>query len=310
MPLRVTMFFRSGKYTWTESHLNLTYSVLPTPSGGANNLQPPTYILDLAKFRVACLGVNAALFKVRLSLIPSTRLVLDYYAGYANLATTGTWPSTLDGLNPAYNAAPAGFGVVTYLAAAGGGKTLVYLAGCPIGAFGEDGIAGTGLTLNVCTNLLANLTAYIVYLCGGGQWGWDSRQGGVFSPAVGPPVATVGPPAGVGVVVGVPLSPAPVPGQLLLVRGWRRISTASPSLTGIYKLAAPPLATAGPPATTTYFLAPTSQVQPNNFSSRYGAIALYQPAYKAYAFGGSYEATTRKRGASAGAPRGRLRPGL
>jgi hypothetical protein len=186
-----------------------------------------------------------------------------------------------------------------------GEGTRIYLSGCPAAIFIEPGINGQGFDFSNVPGFGQQLGTYMSYLTNPTTpWGWLSRITQTYAPASGPLVTNAAYPGAVGIVTQNGLLGTPAPGTQVQVKGWRRLSLRSPELTGVYKTLGPTLVQAGPPQTWTYFLAGTSNIQPNNFYTT-GSIALYNPTFNQYIQWLPVLATGRKRGARFAAPRGR-----
>lgn len=296
--LKFTMAFRVGKYAWSEAHYW---------NGGSqpNSAQAIAAASALASARVPVLGASAQLFKVRISEYPANRLVWDLSPPFLpsfNPSFIGIGPISGQGGG---NAEVAGLALFIDIIGIGATSTRMYLAGCPAAIFAEPGITGDGYDFSNAPAFQSALNAYLTYLTSqSAGLGWVTRVGVTFTPASQGLVTNAAYPGDVGIVVQSNALGSLAPGTKIVVNGWRRLSTRSPGLTGVYKTDGQTLVQTGPPQTWTYFLQNTNLVQPSNFFSK-GGIALFVPSFSPYQGTTIGGATTRKRGASFGRPRGR-----
>jgi hypothetical protein len=296
MTVKVLMEFSSSRYSWSESHVY----------NGTSNPGDPALVsvlTNLAALRVACLGLGAFMNRIRVSQVGSPGSVVDYFC--PPFPASSFWILPNPNYNPVLlNAEVIGLAVLCRMfSTLSFARSNIYLAGAPMGCFGENGPDSSGLRWDQVPGLLNRINAYLAYLFSGSGFGFETRTETTFQPAQSPLVTNGAVPGQVGIVLAAPLAPNVPQGTQLLVRGWRRVSTRTPGLTGVYS-AGPTIVTAGPPATYTYFLQRTAQVSPSNFFTQ-GKLGLFNSVFAPYLGGAIVEATTRKRGASLGAPRGR-----
>ena len=295
--LKFTIGFVSGRYSWTESHLNTATS---SPAGSNTHLIAQA----LAARRAACLGVGAAISRIRVSDQPANRIVYDYLP--PDIASTGfTSPSGLVPGSAVYNAEVSGLCLVVNIYDPLGRPTRVFVAGLPAGLFTEPSVANLGYNFSQVPLLQTMLDSYFGYLTGPNNgWGFATRVLGLFLQATGPLVTNAAYPGAVGVTLPQQLNFGTQLRPQVVAKGWRRFSTRSPGLSGVYYVQGAPLFNAGPPQSWTYFLANTGSVLPTNFFT-IGGLYVYNPTITAYDSFEYDEATTRKRGSRFAAPRGR-----
>jgi hypothetical protein len=305
MTIRVTLGFSSGRYSWTESHLNAAYSsVAQLPQ------TPPPSIAGLANARAQVLGGGAAITRIRCSNWPQNRLTVDYLAGSGFSGASPFTPLAESNFsNRGYQAAPAGFALSALAYDSVGRQTRLFLAGMPQGIFVEDAPNGLGWDFGGFGSVLLALQAYFGYFANAsGVWGWETQVSESTYPVTFPLLTNAAYPGMIGVTTSgqlfPPLTPAP---QEIYLKGFRRLSTRSPGLSGHYWHYPPVLvATVGGLTTYTYFLQNTGLVNPANFLTKSPPqIGNWTPTFTPYLFAEADYATTRKRGASFGRPRGK-----
>ena len=297
MPIKVTMFLVSDKYSWSEDHYYLPATAI------RDAVQPAVQLLYE---RAPCLGVGAAVKLARLSLVPANGAVQD---AIPTQPIAPDW-SGQSGLGPAQiNASRPYQALQVRFSSYFGYHRNLFLGGAPAGLF-HGGIPGdSGLDFSQAGDFSQRLAGFLNFLTSGGtsspQWGWLSRTSALYSQAVGPLVTNAAYPGMVGVQVAAQLPLVGV-GNLVQVKGWRRTSVKSGArLTGVYRLG-PILPPVAPATAWTYFLQGTANVVPTNFFTL-GMIAPYAPVSVGYLLAQSIQATERKRGATAYRPRGRSR---
>jgi hypothetical protein len=288
MPVKVTMQFTLGRASFTESHYSRTFS-------DAFSLGATTAALRLAGLRVAMNGNGTVLTRLRLSRTDIPRTV-------NNINLTGAYVATNpfpDGL-PADDSDIPNVSVICSANDGAGHSKNLYLAGLP-----EASIELAGRTaqyFQFTGQLAAAFTAYQTELVAN----WNFR---VSTPLAGAAQVNqlnnvIVPVPGVQLETSIPIPGVvnPAPFEVLL-KGFRRVGTRSPGLSGIYDCVAVTVIP-GPPAQYLYTLANTGNVNLNNFL-RLGTIAGQAFTYVPYQYIAISKGGTRKRGGSAGLPRGR-----
>lgn len=296
--IRMTMFFNTDNYTWTESHW------LPGLSGYAAAIQPA---INIANARNDLLAEDAFLIAVRLTDTALPRS--SYYLSPAQLPGV-TSPFQVQINNITLADRPYSCVLVAYTGA-DGTEARGFVSGAP------DRIMGEGLT---STRGLLPL----------GLWGtkFDTYAGTAIPAAQGvlgfngaayraldytapnaQPILnfpTNALAAGeIGVTLAGPLTFTLTP-PVIMLKGVRKVNTRLPGLHGQYYVNLNP-AVFPVAAPWTYFLAGTENVNPANLVRAQGVAAALKYKYPVIQSGVAYAATHRKRGASALAPRGRSR---
>lgn len=297
MPVKVTLYLSSDKYSWSEDHYYLASSAFNAATLPA---------LQLMGFRAPCLGAGASVRLARLSTVPANGFVYDAIPG-APIAPS--WPALATNFNQIFAASRPYQALQVRISSYLGQHRNYFMGGAPAGLFHGNIPGDTGLDFSGVGDFNTRLSNYLNFLSGGSLnnpvWGWLTRTIVPYSQSLGL-VTNAAYPGMVGITVNAGLPGANV-GSQVQVKGWRRISVKSGArLTGVYRVGAilPPVA----PATVwTYFLLATSQVVPTNFFTL-GQIAVYAPVPAGYFLTQSIQATERKRGATAYRPRGRARP--
>jgi hypothetical protein len=303
--LKVTLDFTLDKYSWSESHWWLT-GTTPTLQNGVGPA------LQLASYRVPCLGVGAALIRIRISQFPASRLVLDLLAPY--IPSVPVWPPDPSANGLTYSASRAFTALLAEIQSLTGQSRNYYLAGIPGSlAHAQPGGVGdqTGITWAACPDFSPRAAALNNYLVSG-VWGWLTRTATPYAQAQGLAtnaafpgligVQTVGQIAGFG--QGLQGGNAQV-GTVVLLKNWRRINVKLPRLSGTWTVAGV-LAPVAPSTIWTYFLLNSSAVPVGNYKGN-GQIGVYSPQFATYASLTWDEVTQRKRGATINRPRGRSR---
>lgn len=290
MPMKATMQFTLGRASFTESHYSRVYTD-PTSAGAQ------AAAVRLATLRINLLGAGCALTRLRLSRTDIPRFVV-------NVDLTGVKLSNLSAV-PQDTPTDADIPNVSAIARAddqnGHAKNL-YLAGIPEGAVQ---ISSAAPLYFEWTGILANAwKAYIFEL----QTSWNFRVGNPIAPRtqVQLVVNTITPIPAVNLTIITPLTGQPAqPPFSVYLNGFRRNNTRLPNLSGVYEVVAvsPPITSAGPYSLT---LAETGDVQGTNFT-RLGTAAVQAYSYVPYVNLSITKSGTRKRGGSAGLPRGRSR---
>lgn len=279
----VTFEFSAGRQAWTESH----YSI------GTSNIDDTAIKADLlALARAALLGKYATLDVVRLSeRDPIGRTATYDLSGPA----TGTWPVTT--VKGKWSTDVPNVALLLKLQGASRPKQL-YLAGIPDVVVAVD--PTDVLAYNPDPSFTPAVTFYLNALKA--QWGYRHRNNGVPG-QIGAIVTNVGFPGMVGVTASFDIGSTL--GNLVQVRGCRRLNLRSPSINGIWQVAGVIIAT-GPPPVYTTFLRASGGVDPSNFT-KLGTVALQGFQIVPYGDGEVAKVVTRKRGGSIGLPRGRSR---
>lgn len=291
--IKCTFIFGQDKYDWTESHV---WMGQPTFAGAA------AAALQLGQARVALLGKGGFLNAIRLTDFPGNRLSYDVPLGGYGAALSPNWPADPSGL--LYSGARAYQALLLRVTSSAGLRTSIYVGGCPAALAHASAFNTTGINWAATPNFGNRFLAFKSAL-GNGLWGFASRTGTVYQ-AGSAPVTSVSAPGTVGITVPVQIPPPASGPRRIIVTGYRRINTRLPPLNGSWTIALelPPT----PPAVTgwTYFLFGSGNVPVNNYLSN-GQIGQLTPVVVAYDSITPREFTSRKRGASIGAPRGRSR---
>lgn len=289
MPVKVTMFFNAGRYSWSESHYLIaatTFQQALTPSA------------LLANSRFALLAEFCNLIGVRLSSVPANRQVYDLPPfDWPGTVSLGTLPA----IDPQYE--PIFTSLMVNLQAVGGNKNL-YLAGVPDAIVSTNPVYNGGYapTAAFAQALLVYLTLLTSKSGALASWGYRARLPGTMQNVI-----DVGTQSGYGNNIGVSTAADPgLPdGSEAYTVGFRTINPRVPNLSGAYKVlhVIPP--GSGSSAFTTV-LNETGNVEADNFLTL-GKIGPLTFQYLSYANYGPPKIVRRKRGGSYGAPRGRSR---
>lgn len=289
MPMKCTMQFTIGRASFTESHYSRTYSD-PNAAGAV------TAALRLAGFRVALLGAGCVLSRLRLSRtdIPRTINNVSLLGVQTSTDATVTGKITQDADIPNCSV------IANANDGAGHSKNL-YLAGLPEASIVLDGMSAPMFSFSGI--LAGTWGSYVAEL----QAAWNFRVKLPVVPAVQVNNIIAGPVTpipGVILTTSIPLTAQPVhtPFEVNL-SGFRRSSTRTPGLSGLYSCEAYSQAL-GPPQINSYTLAGTGNVNPIGFL-RLGSMSLNGYTYVPYVNISISKGGTRKRGGSAGLPRGR-----
>jgi hypothetical protein len=298
---KVTFNILVLRASWTEIHYlgsKATFSAALTAAQQYCNL------------RAALLGNGASIQGARVSTVPASGTVDDVDPN--SVATTGTWPS--DPTNLVYaSCLPNACALVSLLSTMT--NSNYYMAGLPSSFINTEAPKGKSINVAEPPGFNIMLNAFLRYLCNNGplpggsitypsdNWGTLTRRATTLLPVSAPLTTNGAVPAMIGVITSAPISPDAVAGSKVLLKGWRRINTASPGLSGVWTLGANPIVAGG---TYTYFLYGSGFVSTTNFKAL-GKIGYLSPGltftpYYNYAV---EKGITKKRGGSYGAPRGR-----
>lgn len=291
MASKVTFYFSTGRYTWSEAHV-MTLSGIPT----AIQAEAIRY----ANMRVPCLGNAASLEAIRISEIPASRLVDDVdEAAYPHVPT---WPADPTGLSYTTDRA---YSALLIQLKGGLSDRNFYMSGVPDGLIDNFGDPVKGFSWVGAPAAQTRFLTFLNYLTSGAGWGYQATRFSALTQAAGAPVTLNLYPGMVGIPTQAPLAGV-ILGSQVLMRGWRRNNVRLAGLSGFYQVAAivPPTAPASTPYT--YFLSRTGNVSPTNFET-VGQIGLATPQLEVYTNYSFIRAVKRSRGGSYGLPRGRSR---
>lgn len=290
---KMTMYFAIDKYSWTETHLVFVSGSAANPTTAA------PLALQLANLRIAILGNQAQMFKIRIAQVIGSRQVFDLLPG--SFPVGPVWGPDPTGL--LFNAARPFEALQIQLSDGQGNFKNTFLSGLPTSLMHSYAGDRTGMAwYSAAPDLSPRVLTYTATLTNG-NYGWASRRDSVLS-QVQALVTNATFPNMIGVVVNAQI-PALQVGTQMLLKNWRRINVKSPKLGGVWTCGGvlPPTA----PATQwTYFLLNSGAVSPTNFKAM-GLAGPLTISTHTYVFTADVGVTQRKRGASAGAPRGRVR---
>jgi len=286
VPFKLTIFFTSFRYAWSEAYYNLLTFGNPQQVVKAQNL---------CSLRGACLGNNASLYAARVSNFPANRQIDD--VDITQSTSTGDWSANTPNVE---NPTDIANRCIVLKSDTAVGSKLIYLAGAPEGVNIADQQPPYNVSPNRVSGFSKILNRFINELQTGG-WGCRSWKATVAIQAIGITQGTQNPP-----LIGVELATNPnwPVNSKVLLGGWRRTNPRSPGLSGVFTVQGVPLPTqVNPPFI--YYLWGTANVNPNNFKT-IGTIGLVQ--YQIVTFQGFLidKGTTRKRGVRTLAPLGKF----
>lgn len=289
MPMKCTMQFNLARASFTESHYSRTFSD-PNAAGAV------TAALRLAAKRIALLGAGCYLSRLRLSRTDIPRTI-------NNVSLLGVVVAT-DAFETGDITEDADIPNVSVIASANDGaghSKNLYLAGLPDNCIELAG--GSAQYFRFVGTLSSAWTAYVTEL----TTSWNFRVKLPLLPAVKVVDVISGPATpipGVILQTNIPLTGQPIstPFEVNL-SGFRRSSTRTPGLSGLYSVEQYALVV-GPPQVNSYVLAGTGNVNVLGFL-KFGLMAVNGYTYVPYLNMSISKGGTRKRGGSAGLPRGR-----
>lgn len=288
MTVKLTMQFTLGRASFTESHYSRAYSD-PFGSGAANAA------FRLAGLRVALNGFGTVLTRIRLSRTDVVRTV-------NNLNLNGAYTFTgqlADGL-PADDSDIPNVSVVLNCNDGAGHSKNIYLAGLPEACIELAGRSAQYFQFTA--GVSAAYTAYVTELVANWNFRVSAPVGLGAQVNLLTPTAVPVPGIVLSTSISIPGVVTPAPFEVLL-KGFRRLGTRSPGLSGLYDVVNVQIV-AGPPAVYNYTISGTGNVNADNFT-RLGTISGQVFSYVPYMNIAISKGGTRKRGGSAGLPRGR-----
>lgn len=285
---KVTFFFTQGNQTWTE-----TWYLPGNSSLGAVQSQSITF----AQYRCACNAPNCVLTAVRLVNTNNPRNSSFLTPGTYVAAGTYTF---LPGTDPDQDAAPSFVAVQVKFGGNAGFTARRYMSGAPEGIVGTKISANTNLQpLGLWQNAFGAFGAYIANL-----FSFRYRNQAANQP-VQAVITSAQFPNEIGVQFGQQMISGPGPWRMAF-KGFRKVNTRQFGIAGVYLVDPLSPGITASVAPYVYYLQNTGNVLPANISAKgVGAQLLY--GFDTVATYQVLSARHRKRGASALAPRGRLR---
>ncbi len=293
--MRMTMFFATDNYTWTESHWLLGVSSYAAA-------EPPA--ISIATARCGILAEYSTMQAVRLTNLALPRTSF-YLPGFSFPGDTGRFQVAPDGVlaDRPYSALNIQFTGID------GTESRGYLSGIPDGLIGEGASSDRGIyALGIWGSALYNYIGSLLPLQAGalGINGAAYRRLDYSAVQNVAAVTMPGVPGNeIAVTFPAQLTFIPNTPPAIVFKGFQKVNTRLPMLHGTYYVDTnPTLFPVAPPWT--YFLQNTANISLANIKKKgVGSGLLY--TYIQYLNGTVVSATHRKRGASALAPRGRSR---